>query len=405
MDHYEIIRLGHQGDGIAAGPVFASLTLPGEIVTGQIDGDQLTDIKIVTPSDQRIAPVCRHFKSCGGCQLMHASDDFVAQWKSDVIRFALKAHHIETEMRPCLTSPTQSRRRATFSARRTKKGAQIGFHARASDTIVEIPDCQLLDPRLMAAIPIIAELAQLGASRKAELSAQTTLSDNGLDIAISGGKPIDGQLRIGLGQLCETRKLARLSWNGEVIAMRLPPTQKFGRAQVIPPQGSFLQATEQGERDLVAQVQEIVGSTAKVVDLFSGCGTFSLPLAQTAEVHAVEGNADMIKELDRGWREAQGLKRVTSQARDLFRRPLLPDELNRFDAVVIDPPRAGAQAQIAEIAQSSVGIIAYVSCNPVSFARDAAQLVQSGYLLEWITPIDQFRWSAHVELVAKFSKI
>jgi 23S rRNA (uracil1939-C5)-methyltransferase len=128
-------------------------------------------------------------------------------------------------------------------------------------------------------------------------------------------------------------------------------------------------------------------------------------LAQTAEVHAVEGNADMIKELDRGWREAQGLKRVTSQTRDLFRRPLLPDELNRFDAVVIDPPRAGAQAQIAEIAQSSVGIIAYVSCNPVSFARDAAQLVQSGYLLEWITPIDQFRWSAHVELVAKFSKI
>lgn len=405
MDHYEIIRLGHQGDGIAAGPVFASLTLPGEIVTGQIDGDQLTDIKIVTPSDQRIAPVCRHFKSCGGCQLMHASDDFVAQWKSDVIRFALKAHHIETEMRPCLTSPTQSRRRATFSARRTKKGAQIGFHARASDTIVEIPDCQLLDPRLMAAIPIIAELAQLGASRKAELSAQTTLSDNGLDIAISGGKPIDGQLRIGLGQLCETRKLARLSWNGEVIAMRLPPTQKFGRAQVIPPQGSFLQATEQGEHDLVAQVQEIVGSAAKVVDLFSGCGTFSLPLAQTAEVHAVEGNADMIKALDRGWREAPGLKRVTSQARDLFRRPLLPDELNRFDAVVIDPPRAGAQAQIAEIASSNVGIIAYVSCNPVSFARDAVQLVQSGYLLEWITPIDQFRWSAHVELVAKFSKI
>ncbi len=404
MEQFRITRLGHQGDGIADGPLFAPLTLPDEVITGTVVGKTISDVRIVTPSDQRVKPICSHFKSCGGCQLMHASDDFVADWKLQVIEQALAAHDLDTQLNATVTSPIKSRRRAAFSARRTKKGAQVGFHARASDTIVDIPNCQLLDPSLLAAVPIIAELAQLAGSRKAELTALTTVTENGLDMAVTGGKPVDGALRVALGQFCETRKLARLSWDGDVIAMRLPPTQTFGTARVLPPAGSFLQATKQGETDLVTQVQSIIGPAAKVADLFSGCGTFALPLAQTAEVHAIEGDADMIKALDRSWRDTTGLKRVTSQTRDLFRRPLLPDELNRFDAMVIDPPRAGAQAQIAEISASRVPIIAYVSCNPVTFARDAAQLVQGGYDLEWITPIDQFRWSTHVELVAKFSK-
>lgn len=404
MEQFHITRLGHQGDGIADGPLFAPLTLPNEVVTGTVVGKTIQDVKIVTPSDQRVKPICPHFKSCGGCQLMHASDGFVADWKAEVIKHALAAHDLEADVRETVTSPPKSRRRAAFSARRTKKGAQVGFHARASDTIVDIPNCQLLDPSLMAAVPIIAELVQLAGSRKAELTALTTVTDHGLDMAVTGGKPADGALRVALGQFCETRKLARLSWDGDVIAMRLPPTHQFGPARVLPPAGSFLQATKQGETDLVSHVQSIIGPSAKVADLFSGCGTFALPLAQSAEVHAVEGDADMIKALDRGWRDAVGLKRVTSQARDLFRRPLMPDELNRFDAVVIDPPRAGAQAQIAEIAASAVPLVAYVSCNPVTFARDAAQLVQAGYRLDWVTPIDQFRWSTHIELVAKFSK-
>lgn len=404
MDQFHIKRLGHQGDGIADGPLFAPLTLPDEVVTGTIVGKTIQDVKIVTPSEKRVKPICPHFKSCGGCQLMHASDNFVADWKADVIKHALMAHGLETDLRETVTSPPNSRRRAAFSARRTKKGAQVGFHARASDTIIDIPNCQLLDPLLLAAVPIIAELVQLAGSRKAELTALTTVTDHGLDMAVTGGKPADGALRVVLGEFCETRRLARLSWDGDVIAMRLPPTQQFGIARVLPPSGSFLQATKQGETDLVAQVKSIIGSASRVADLFSGCGTFALPLAQSAEVHAVEGDADMIKALDRGWRDATGLKRITSQARDLFRRPLLPDELNRFDALVIDPPRAGAQAQIAEISASTVPVIAYVSCNPVTFARDAAQLVQTGYTLEWVTPIDQFRWSTHIELVAKFSK-
>lgn len=405
MEQFRITRLGHHGDGIAEGPLFAPLTLPDEIITGTVDGKTITDIKIVTPSDQRVKPICTHYKSCGGCQLMHAADDFVAQWKVDVVKTALAAHGIETDLRPCLTSPTGSRRRATFSARRTKKGASVGFHARGSDVIVEIPNCKLLTPALIAAQPVIAELTKITASRKGELSVSVTQTANGLDISVTGGRDLDGPLHIILGQFCETHKFARLSWNDDTVALRAAPIQTFASVQVVPPAGSFLQATKEGEQDLVTTVADIVGTAPKIVDLFSGCGTFSLPLAHKAEVHAVEGSAAMIAALDQGWRKSTGLKKVTSEARDLFRRPLLPDELNKFDAIVIDPPRAGAEAQIAEIAGSTVSKIAYVSCNPTTFARDAAQLISAGYSLTFVQTVDQFRWSSHIELVAAFERI
>lgn len=202
MEQFRITRLGHQGDGIADGPLFAPLTLPDEVITGTVVGKTISNVRIVTPSDQRVKPICSHFKSCGGCQLMHASDDFVADWKLQVIEQALAAHDLDTQLNATVTSPIKSRRRAAFSARRTKKGAQVGFHARASDTIVDIPNCQLLDPSLLAAVPIIAELAQLAGSRKAELTALTTVTENGLDMAVTGGKPVDGALRVALGQFC-----------------------------------------------------------------------------------------------------------------------------------------------------------------------------------------------------------
>ena len=185
--------------------------------------------------------------------------------------------------------------------------------------------------------------------------------------------------------------------------MRSPPLQRFGKALVPCPPGAFLQATRQGEAALLDAVRQIVGDAKQVVDLFAGCGTFALPLAEGAEVHAAEGSSQMTAALDAGWRRAEGLKRVTHEARDLFRRPLLPDELKRFDAAVIDPPRAGAEAQVAELAKARVPRIAFVSCNPVTFARDAKQLVQAGYHLQWVQVVDQFRWSSHVELVAAFS--
>ncbi|MDX1781657.1 MAG: class I SAM-dependent RNA methyltransferase [Thalassovita sp.] len=402
MEDIKITRLGHQGDGIAEGPVFAAMTLPGEVVRGTLEGNRLTDPRIVTPSPDRVAAPCRHYKSCGGCQLQHASDAFVADWKLDVVRQALAAQGLSAEFRPIVTSAPKTRRRASLSVRRTKKGAMAGFHARASDVIIQIPDCQLLHPDLMAAIPVAEKLATIGGSRKGELSVLVTLSETGLDIAVSGGKELDEPLRLALSAETETHKLARLAWDGEVIGQREPPVQRFGNALVSPPPGAFMQATPDGEAALLSAVREIVGNASQVADLFSGCGTFALPLAERAEVHAVEGEAEMVAALDLGWRRAEGLKKVSHEARDLFRRPLMPDELRKFDAVVIDPPRAGAEAQVKELTKSDVPTIAFVSCNPVTFARDARILTEKSYDLKWVQVVDQFRWSAHVELVACF---
>lgn len=403
MTEYVIQRLGHLGDGIAAGPFFAPMTLPGEVVTGTPDGQTLTDIRIVKPSENRVSAPCRHFKACGGCQLQHASDDFVANFKLGVVKQSLDAHGIETVFRPIQTSPAQSRRRATFAAKRTKKGAMVGFHGRGSDVVIEIPGCQLLDPAVMSAIPIAEKLAIVGTSRKAPLAVTVTTSRAGLDISVQNGKPLDGPLRQELAHLCDSLGLARLTWDGDVIAMRTPPVQRFGVAKVTPPPGTFLQATLQGEASLVTAVRDAVGGAKHIIDLFAGCGTFSLPLAEKAEVHAVEGDAGMTASLDHGWRMAKGLKPVTHETRDLFRRPLLPDELAKTDAVVLDPPRAGAEAQVAEIIKAMPPVVAYVSCNPVTFGRDAAVLIGAGYTLNWVQVVDQFRWSSHVELAAQFT--
>ncbi len=401
MSQITIQRLGLHGDGIAEGPIFAPLTLPGEEVSGETEGDRLRDMRIVTPSENRVKPPCRHFKACGGCQLQHAADAFVADWKVEVVKTALTAQGLQAAMKPILTSPAATRRRAVFSARRTKKGATVGFHARASDVITEIPDCQLLDPTLLPAMEIVGELARIGGSRKGEISATVTLSSGGLDVAVRGGKPLDGPFLSQLAQETERHKLARLTWEGEVVATRVPPYQQFGKAKVVPPAGAFLQATPQGESDLLATVQAAITQGDKGIDLFAGCGTFTLPMAERAQMHGVEGDRAMVKALDAGWRTAEGLKHVRTEARDLFRNPIIAEDL-RYDFAVIDPPRAGAEAQVAELAKSNVAEIALVSCNPVTFARDAATLVKGGYTLDWVQVVDQFRWSSHIEVAARF---
>ncbi|MEI4232641.1 class I SAM-dependent RNA methyltransferase [Roseovarius sp. D22-M7] len=403
MTGHRITRLGHHGDGIADGPVFAPRTLPGEVVTGTLHGQTLRDIRIVDPSPERVTPPCRHFKSCGGCQLQHASDAFVARWKAAVVETALAAHDLPARITAVHTSPPRSRRRATIAARRTKAGAMAGFHGRASDTITEIPDCRLLHPDLMAGLPLACDLARAGTSRKAALAVTLTRSKGGLDVAATGGKPADGPLRVTLADLAQRHDIARLAWGGEVIATRRAPEQVFGPARVVPPPGSFLQATDHGEAALLTAAASILSGAARIVDLFAGCGTFTLPLARHAHLHAVEGDGEMLRALDAGWRHAQGLKPVTTEARDLYRRPLLPDDLARFDAALLDPPRAGAEAQIGQLAAAKVPRIAYISCNPVTFARDAAQLAAHGYEIGAIEVVDQFRWSAHVELIAQFT--
>lgn len=320
------------------------------------------------------------------------------------MRTALAAQGIVAAFLPIHISPPHSRRRATFAVRRTKTGALAGFHARASDTIIDIPDCKLLHPDLMRALPVARALALAGASRKSGISVTVTRSLGGLDVAVAGGKPLDSALRVTLATLAEEHDLARLAWDNEGIVTRRAPVQQFGSARVTPPPGTFLQATAEGEAALLAATETILTGARRIADLFAGCGTFTLPLARAAEMHAVEGDAAMTDALARGWRATPGLRTVTAEARDLFRRPLLPDELARFDAVVIDPPRAGAAAQIAQIARARLPRIAYVSCNPVTFARDAAVLLAHGYVLGPLRVVDQFRWSAHVELVAGFTR-
>ena len=404
MTTLRIQRLGHRGDGIAPGPVYVPGALPGEEVEGDIAGGVMHTPRIVTPSTDRVKPPCAHARACGGCQLQHASEAFVADWKQGVVRQALAAHDLEAHLRAILTSPPATRRRARFSARRTRKGALAGFHKKASDVVIAVPDCLLVHPEIAAALPMVESLAVLAASRKGELSVMLTRTEGGLDVAVNGGKPLDAALRADLGALSRQHDLARISWDGDVALLNRPPALRIGKARVVTPPGAFLQATPEGEAALWSAVHEIVGPAARVADLFAGCGTFALRLAENAAVHAAEGDDAMVQALDEGRRNASGLKPITTERRDLFRNPLLAAELARFDAVVIDPPRAGAQAQVDQIAQARVPRIAHVSCNPVTFARDTAALVSAGYRLDWIQVVDQFRWSTHVEIVACLSR-
>ncbi|MEL7257882.1 MAG: class I SAM-dependent RNA methyltransferase [Pseudomonadota bacterium] len=402
METYKIDRLGVRCDGVAEGSIYASRSLPGEVVEGELDGNKLSNLRIIEPSSDRVTPVCVHYHACGGCQVQHASEIFVADWKTGLIRAALSAQGLKANVRPIVTSPTASRRRATFAARRTKKDAMAGFHKQASDVIVEIPKCEVITPELMMGLPVAEDLARLAASRKGELSVAVTQSDVGLDITVSGGKVLDGPLRNVLSDLAARHDIARLSYEDEIIVTRRKPFQLFDDITVHPPPKAFLQATKDAEKTLQDEVKSIVGDASSIVDLFAGCGTFALPLAKQSRVHAVEGDGEMLGCLDHAWRNTEGLKAVSVQTRDLFRNPLSSDELSKFEAVVIDPPRAGAQAQTLQLASSQIPIIAYVSCNPTSFARDAKCLLEAGYQLDWVLPIDQFRWSAHVELVAAF---
>ena len=407
MSEYIVDRLGQLGDGIIDTPngeIFAPFTLPGEHIEGNIENGRVNSPKIIKPVSDRIKPACKHFKSCGGCSLQHASDTVISDWKIRKTQDALSQVNLHPEFRPIINSKAGSRRRATFAANRTKKGALVGFHGRASDVIIEISECPISDPILLSGMPAFSQFAILGSSRKAVLRISATVSGNSLDVKIDNGKKLSATEISKFAQICNQFKILRLMWNDDVIAQSNPPSQKMGLADVIPPSGAFLQATKSGEAALIKTVLEIIGPSKRVVDLFAGCGTFALPISSKATVHALEGDANMIAALDSGWRAAGGLHDIKSETRDLFRRPLMPDEFKKIDAIVIDPPRAGAVSQVVEIAKANVGRIAFVSCNPATFARDASILCNNGYNLDWVQVIDQFLWNPHIELVAQFTK-
>ncbi|MGF1658440.1 MAG: class I SAM-dependent RNA methyltransferase [Rubrimonas sp.] len=407
MAEIEIIALGHRGDGEAAGEggaLYAPFTLPGERVAGEIAGDRIARPAVLRTAPARIAPVCPHFGACGGCALQHASDAFLAEWKTELVRTALAARGLEAELRPIHVSPPGARRRVVLSGRRLKSGVLLGFHGRGEAEIVGVDACPVAHPEILGARAALARIVGLIGSRKGEVKLSVAVSEAGLDVAAEGGKPLDASLRAALGALAEEADFARLSLGGETLAGRRPPFQRFGRALVAPPPGGFIQATADGEAALVAAAREAVGDAKRVADLFAGAGALALPLAERAAVTAVEADAAALAALDAGWRRAEGLRAVRCEARDLFRRPLAAAELDAFDAVAIDPPRAGAQAQTAQIAASRLRAVAALSCNPATFARDARILVDAGFRLLWIQPVDQFRWSPHVELAAAFAR-
>lgn len=397
---FRIVGLAASGEGVAETGERVAFALPGEMVRAGEAGLPGP----VLPSPDRVPPACRHFGLCGGCRLQHASDSFLLAWKESLVERALAARGLRARFRPGHVSPPASRRRVVLAGRRTRRGAIVGFRAHRSHEIVAIGECPVSRPEIAAALPAFAALVGEGATRSGVLRLSVTLSEAGLDVAASGGRQASPDLLSALAGLAETHDFARLAWEGEVVALRRQPAQRIGRARPVPPPGGFLQATAEGAEAMTGSVREIVGPARRVLDLHAGIGTFALALAETAEVHAVEIDPAALAALAAGWRGASGLRRVTTERRDLDRRPLLGAELARFEAAIIDPPRAGAAAQARLLAGAGPARIAAISCNPATFARDAAILVGGGYRLDWVRVIDQFRWSPHVELVASLTR-
>ncbi|WP_108051071.1 class I SAM-dependent RNA methyltransferase [Bosea sp. 124] len=403
-----VVRLGQRGDGIAetpAGDVFVPYALPGETVRAVRDGERAQLVEIIATADSRIAAICPLFTRCGGCAAQHMAPGLYREWKRRQVETALSRAGVEAAVAEIVDGHGAGRRRVTFHARREGLGMLVGFMAARSHDLIAVSACPVLAPGLARA-PDAAQLVanRLGGSNK-PLDIQITASEAGLDIDIRGHGPAGDKLRLSLTEAAERLDLARLSMHGEIVVERRPPQQRMGKAMVAPAPGGFLQATTAGEEAIAALVLAGLPAKAKrVADLFAGCGPFAFRLAERTQVHAVESDKAAVLALTRAAGATQGLKPITSEIRDLFRRPLLEHELNAFDAVVLDPPRAGAEAQARRLASAKTGTVVYVSCDVGSFARDAAILIAGGYALEGVTPVDQFRYSAHIELVGVFRR-
>jgi 23S rRNA (uracil1939-C5)-methyltransferase len=424
----EIASLGPRGDGIAnsrAGRLYVAGALPGEsvrVTTGGKRGEGFvaTLREIVTASPDRVAPPCPHFGAgdgtCGGCSVQHLADGAYAAWKRGLVASSLERVGLDPSVvTPLVRTAPDGRRRAGFAAFRPRsKGSHtfFGFHARASGRVVEITDCRILRPELAALVPALRDLFAGLVPPGARWDAAVTLADNGADLLISAGHRPNADAAMALAGFAEAAGIARISWraDGEVepVALRETPVLTVSSVPVALPPGAFLQASAEAEAALAGLVLGGAGQLGKggrIADLYCGVGTFALPLAKGgANVTAIDGDAPSVAALARAAGTAGFGGNVTTEVRDLARRPLLADDLKRFDCVVFDPPRAGAAAQAETLAASNVARVVAVSCNPATFARDAAILAAGGYALEAVTPVDQFVWSGHVELVGVFSR-
>jgi 23S rRNA (uracil1939-C5)-methyltransferase len=402
--------VGGEGDGVAAGPVFAPFTLPGERVLVAGAGDRRELVEVLAASPERVAPPCPHFGACGGCALQHWDHAPYLAWKVERLRGTLARQHIETEiLAPFAAAPGTRRRLALHARPGNRQEARLGYKARKSWDLVDITVCPIADPRLQAAIPALKRLAApLFEHPKSAPTLHVTLTATGIDIDISGVEKKSGGLsadaRVLLAERAAEAGFARVTLDGEAAYLARLPQVKLGPAVVALPPGAFLQATPQAEAAMAAFIAEAAAGASRIADLFCGVGTFTFALAKVAPVHAADGDAAAIQALVSALAGAPGLHGVTAEARDLTRRPMLAQELRKTDLAVFDPPRAGAVEQTGELARSTVSRVIGVSCAPATFARDARVLIDAGFALERVLPVDQFLWSPHIELVGVFSR-
>ena len=412
VERLVIDHVGHLGDGIAlteGQAVYVPYTLGGETVeVAPVPGhhpDRRRLLQVEHASPERIAPFCPHFGICGGCAIQHWETEHYRAWKRELVVATLAQARIACEVHPLIDAHGRGRRRITLHARIGQQDVlKVGFAAAHSHDIIPVDRCPILDPGLSGALDAAWAIAEPLISVGKPLDIQMTATDNGLDVDVRGSGPLPAALIAKLSRLAEQRGLARLTRHGELVLMRTPPTIAIGTARVTLPPSSFLQATVAGEEALAALVADHCRRAKHVADLFCGVGPFALRLATKSRISAFDSDAGAVTALQKAATATSGLKPIKAETRDLFRRPLMPQELRDYDAVVFDPPRQGAQAQVQQLAASKVPVVVAVSCNIATFARDARILIDGGYQIEGVTPVDQFRHTPHVELVARFKR-
>lgn len=406
-DRVEIAALAARGEGIArleGGEALVPFTLPGEHVEADMEDGRGELLEVLQAAPERVPAPCRHFGTCGGCMLQHMAAPAYLAWKRRKVVDALAARGIDAPVGEIIVCPPHARRRVVLAARRTEAGMILGYSRMRSHHLIDIEECPITRRAIVEALAKLRELAELICNTTAAFRLAVTASETGLDIDVHGAGPLSEAARHAVSRFAIAARFARVSHDGEIVIEPAKPAVTVAGVAVHPPPGAFFQAVAEAEQAMADEVCAHLGKAKNVADLFSGWGSFALRLARTVRVHAVEADAPALAALDRAFRASQGLKPVTVERRDLFRRPLTAKELAAYDGLVFDPPRAGAEAQARQIAKSGIPRIAAVSCNPVTLARDLAILVEGGYRIAGVTPVDQFLWSGHVEAVALLEK-
>jgi len=415
-DEVSIERVGARGDGIGIykdQSVFIPLTAPGDLVFAKMIGDRGNIERLIKQSPHRVEPVCAHFGNCGGCALQHVDSGWQAEWKMQIVRDALLREGVAcSTLLQSPSLPVRSRRRATFSVARYHDELSIGFKARQTHRIISIQECHILHPDLFSILPFLGNYLKILPVKWDSFVIHVTSCDNGMDINFVGDLDVDdisGSSLQDMGTWLEQSSIIRISVNGEVVLFNAKPKILFDGIDVDIPPGAFLQVSKEGHKTLLDNIIQILKKRyvvpgGKIADLFAGCGAFALPMARDFHIVAVDNDETAIMALDHSVRYHGKLKPVSSIVRDLFRQPMLVSELKEFNAVIIDPPRAGAPAQMKQLALSDIPLVISVSCNPESFARDARLLAKGGYTLSQVQLVDQFAYSPHIELVGEFIK-